>query len=745
MKRGLTPKGSDPSAQEAPCCTCRSFSRRSSRCRLRPHRLPPPPPSRPSTSRLRQVRHFRDTAVAPDGARVAWSEKVADGNGEEILGAISVADLPAGKPRRLTAGKDGKPHREWGAAFSPDGRTIAFLSDAAARGQLQIWLAPAAGGPPRQLTRVKGQLDHLLWSADGKSIAFLFVEGSAQETGALVAYKPDSGVVQEEFEEQRIAVADAKTGQVRQVSPADMYVYDYDWSPDGATFAAEAVKGSGTNNYWVAELYRVDAASGQARSILKPSLQIACPRFSPDGKFVAFIHGIMSDEGSTGGDVWSVAIDATSSRNLTPNMKWSARALFWTPTAELLFTADADGGHGVASVDFGQGTIRPLWSAAAVAPGLLDGAPGARLRGDLQLLRKPPEVCAGPVGQWKPVTTRQREGDGVVGRRALAPLAERRRRRPGLAALPARLRPGAHAIRWSSSSTAVPPRCRTPRWPDRWTATLPSQGYFVFLPNPRGSYGFGEAFVQGNVKDFGGGDLRDILSGVDEVVRTAPVDRQARRHHRLELRRLHGDVGGHADQPLRRGRRGRRHRELAELLRAEQDRHVDAPLLRRLRLRRPEGLREVLADRVHQEREDADPRPARRPRLRGARRRRATSSGTRSRRSACRRSSSSTRTRATGSASRRTSSTSSSGPWGGSTSTCEAPSPADRSAQPFFNASLPLNGAPIRAARKHQLNVPAASGRRPATPTIVPVVVPCRKPQNISRRPKTIRRPRPVG
>ena len=52
----------------------------------------------------------------------------------------------------------------------------------------------------------------------------------------------------------------------------------------------------------------------------------------------------------------------------------------------------------------------------------------------------------------------------------------------------------------------------------------PSQGYFVFLPNPRGSYGFGEAFVQGNVKDFGGGDLRDILSGVDEVVRAAPVD-----------------------------------------------------------------------------------------------------------------------------------------------------------------------------------------------------------------------------
>jgi dipeptidyl aminopeptidase/acylaminoacyl peptidase len=53
---------------------------------------------------------------------------------------------------------------------------------------------------------------------------------------------------------------------------------------------------------------------------------------------------------------------------------------------------------------------------------------------------------------------------------------------------------------------------------------LPSQGYFVFLPNPRGSFGFGEAFAAGNARDFGGGDFADILSGVDAVLREAPVD-----------------------------------------------------------------------------------------------------------------------------------------------------------------------------------------------------------------------------
>jgi dipeptidyl aminopeptidase/acylaminoacyl peptidase len=55
---------------------------------------------------------------------------------------------------------------------------------------------------------------------------------------------------------------------------------------------------------------------------------------------------------------------------------------------------------------------------------------------------------------------------------------------------------------------------------------LSQQGYFVLMPNPRGSYGQGEAFTLANVKDFGGGDLRDILAGVDEAIRSAPIDPQ---------------------------------------------------------------------------------------------------------------------------------------------------------------------------------------------------------------------------
>ena len=97
-----------------------------------------------------------------------------------------------------------------------------------------------------------------------------------------------------------------------------------------------------------------------------------------------------------------------------------------------------------------------------------------------------------------------------------------------------------------------PANLNAQHWPgDRFDmSVLSALGYFVFFPNPRGSYGQGEAFTRANVKDFGYGDLRDILAGVDAVLKTVPVDRQPPRRHRLELRRLHDHVDRDPDQPL---------------------------------------------------------------------------------------------------------------------------------------------------------------------------------------------------
>ena len=92
------------------------------------------------------------------------------------------------------------------------------------------------------------------------------------------------------------------------LSPADRYVYEYDWIPDGSGFVVTSALGNGDNNWWIAELDRIDAGTGAVRRIAAPRTQLNQPRVSPDGRTVAFIGGLMSDFGSIGGDVYTVPI-----------------------------------------------------------------------------------------------------------------------------------------------------------------------------------------------------------------------------------------------------------------------------------------------------------------------------------------------------------------------------------------------------------------------------------------------------
>ena len=483
----------------------------------------PRPPLGSVLDSLESVKNFREAAISPDGRRVAWVEKIRDREGTELLSAVYVSDLSAGPASRIGAARDGRTCRERDVAWSPDGRSLAFLSDAAQPPQLDLYVVSAAGGPVRRLTHVTGQLQHLRWSPDGKTIAFLFTAGSAQEPGALVAYKPDSGLVGEVVEEQRIATVDVSTGNVREVSPENLYVYDYDWSSDGKRLAAEAAEGSGTNNYWIARLYTVEAGTGNTRSLWKPPLQIACPRFSPDGKSIAVIHGIMSDEGSTGGDIWVVPAGGGQAKNLTPGMKASASALFWRPTGEILFRGYADGQDGLARLDPATGRIDSLWTGAETLHGLSLAGAGNKSAAIRESFASPPEVYAGPIGAWEPVTRANAKAARWWGQARTLHWSSEGMTIQGWLLYPKDFDPS-RRYPMVVSVHGGPSSCYTPAWPFRWNAVLPSRGFFVFLPNPRGSYGFGEAFTQENIKDFGGGDLRDILAGVDEVLKTAPVD-----------------------------------------------------------------------------------------------------------------------------------------------------------------------------------------------------------------------------
>ncbi len=331
----------------------------------------------------------------------------------------------------------------------------------------------------------------------------------------------------------------AAGGAVRLLGPADLNVYEFDWSPDGTRLAGTAAHGDGDANWWVADLYTFDAASGAATKIHHPELQIASPRWSGDGKRIAYIGGIMSDEAITGGDAYVVPATGGEATDVTPGLKASVTTIAWNGSPSTILATELAGDRMViAALNVAAKTQRQLWSGqetiyatgfAGLAPGdagvsvSRDGRVAATIR---QSIAKPPEIAIGTIGAMHDVT------------RANAHV----RRTTG----------AARSITWTSDGTTVqgwlifPPAAQPgvtyplittihggpayayypmfPSGPQAFEAALAARGNIVFEPNPRGSYGQGEAFTRANVKDFGYGDLRDILAGVDEVGRTIPVD-----------------------------------------------------------------------------------------------------------------------------------------------------------------------------------------------------------------------------
>jgi len=481
------------------------------------------------------ARNFDQVAISPDGTRVAWVQSSANASGEPTGGsAIYVQDLRStnSKPKRISASTDIQAATEDTISWSPDSKHLAFLSDVAGDGQSNFYIVNVDGGGARKLTSLKGFLADPAWSPDEKTLAFLFTENALRVAGPLMPMVPETGVIDQKIYEQRLTLVDLASGKVRQLSPPDMYVYQYDWSPDGRSFAAIAAHGAGDSNWYVAQLYTLNAENGQLDSVYKPALQIAVPRWSPDGKTIAFIGGLMSDEGSIGGDIFTVPATGGDAHDVTPGIAASPSWLYWESPSKILFTENIDGQAGVSRIDLSSGKISSLWTGSDVMSTEVDGVPAVSLAADRQssaVIRNsaahPPEIWAGPMGEWKQVT---HINDGV---------------RPSWGDL--------KSLHWSNGDMKIQgwlmypanydPNKRYPMvvvahggpagvahigWPEAFfnTYDLSAHGYFVLYPNPRGSFGQGEKFTQANVKDFGYGDFQDILKGVDEVVKTLPVD-----------------------------------------------------------------------------------------------------------------------------------------------------------------------------------------------------------------------------
>src|SRR5881394_4454143 len=311
------------------------------------------------TEQLGKTVLYGDLALSPDGAHLAWVQSTAATTSKQTYVRETSANAPAKLVKLPITGE----RTDFDLTWSPDSNTLAFFSSAGERDQRQLWTVKSDASDAKKITNLNGYAARPRWSHDGKQIAFFYIEG-AGGGGPLMAAPTTTGVIDIAIHNQRIAVLDVATGQLRQVSPENLHIYDCDWSPDDKSFVATAAPGPGDNNWWIAQIYTINVAKINATSVYKPSLQVAVPRWSPDGKSIAFIGGLMSDEGFHGGDLFTISAAGQGLTNRTRGRKTSASSLFWLASDRILFTEYVGGGSAISELTLADNSVRTIWKGA---------------------------------------------------------------------------------------------------------------------------------------------------------------------------------------------------------------------------------------------------------------------------------------------------------------------------------------------------------------------------------------------
>ena len=458
------------------------------------------------------------------------------------------------EPRSLTIEKLYMTRQIGRPTWSPDGKSIAFISNMSGRNNL--WLVSAEGGWPTQLTVSDQRQSAPAWSPDGKWIAYQS-DYDGDELWDIFLVSPKSGRVVNLTQTREIAEMDPtwspdgrylaylvkpKTSAAYEIdiydilmrevkhltsnTPQDKLNSNPIWSKDGKyiVYAQEQAKGTDSN------IFVADVATARS-TLLTPhegEQLYEADDISPDGSHVLF-----TSNGANGHENIGLLDIATKKISWLTRDKWELRGSEFSPDGKrVTFTANVDGNEDIYLHDLGTSKFTAL----PVAKGLNEPAGGhsAFTKDGARLLyyhngpTEPGDLWVYDLATGKSHQITHSLVGGVRSDDMVEPYLVHYPSRDGKWTISAFLYVPFNMARNGQNAAIVyihgGPTAQTLNSFNRFIQYAVNQGYMVLAPNYRGSTGYGKDFQQANLFDMGGGDLQDVLAGVDWIKQTGHLD-----------------------------------------------------------------------------------------------------------------------------------------------------------------------------------------------------------------------------
>jgi dipeptidyl aminopeptidase/acylaminoacyl peptidase len=463
--------------------------------------------------------------ISPDGSRVAYlvSENVMDKEKDAAWKSVTQlwmvpAAGEASAARQFTRGEKSVSNVEW----SPDGKLLAFTMDAGDEkdAKPQVWFMYADGGEPWQVTKHKSGLRGFQFSPDGKTLLLTAAVSPSEEEEKRSKQKDDAVVVDHEFKMAQLWTWSVATNEEKQLTKGDVTVSDAHWSPDGARVTFTANPTPRLDDISLQTAWVLDVASGNQRKLVETTNPTQSARWSPDGRSIAYL-------GSAGPVLYQVnlfVVDASGGapRKLSNSFELNAGEPVWSRDGKAVyFSADDHEALRIFAVDVAAATVRALTDEKAVVNLSEISANGKTAVGTWGDATHPEDVFrsdlnfaslehitnqnawlsdyalgSSEVVRWKS----SKDGieiDGIVTK----PVDF-----DGTHKVPFLLNP--HGGPTGASLLSFSPT----------EQIMAANGYLVLQPNFRGSTGRGEKFESANQNDWGNGDFKDDMSGVQAMV-----------------------------------------------------------------------------------------------------------------------------------------------------------------------------------------------------------------------------------